>query len=147
MEFHFIKSQFSVKSLFKEWKGTDGGYSLNRDFNVITKSSITLLTPVNMAEHWEDGNGCPVFSRTLSTVWWWRRGKQKRKARNFSPLLSFSHFSSYHDFFFFFREWNGSKRWKIPLEHFLFEAEEDPLVMQIDVDGCPSSSSFSRYER
>ena len=29
------KSRFSVKSQFKEWKGADGGHSLNRDFTVL----------------------------------------------------------------------------------------------------------------
>ena len=34
MKFHFKKSQFSIKSRFKERKGADGGHSLNRDFTV-----------------------------------------------------------------------------------------------------------------
>ena len=29
------KSQLSLKSQLKEWKGADGGHSLNRDFTVI----------------------------------------------------------------------------------------------------------------
>ena len=35
MKFHIKKSQFSVKSQFKEWKGPDEGHSLNRDFTVL----------------------------------------------------------------------------------------------------------------
>ena len=35
MEFHFKKSQFIVKSQFKELKCADEGHSLNQDFTVI----------------------------------------------------------------------------------------------------------------
>ena len=34
MNFPIKKSRFSVMSRFKEWKGADGGHSLNRDFTV-----------------------------------------------------------------------------------------------------------------
>ena len=34
MKFHIKNSRFSVKSRSKEWKGADGGHSLNRDFTV-----------------------------------------------------------------------------------------------------------------
>ena len=43
MEFHIKKSQFSVKSRFKEWKGAEGGHSLNftLDFTVFCKQIRT----------------------------------------------------------------------------------------------------------
>ena len=37
MEFSVKKSQFSVKSQFKESKGADRGHSLNREFTVNSK--------------------------------------------------------------------------------------------------------------
>ena len=33
-----VKSRFSVKSQFKEWRGADGGHSLNRDFTVFNNA-------------------------------------------------------------------------------------------------------------
>ena len=40
------ESRFSVKTRFKEWKGADGGHSLNRDFTVFwtLKANSTVLT-------------------------------------------------------------------------------------------------------
>ena len=35
MKFHIKKSQLSIKSQFKEWKGADRPHSLNRDFTVL----------------------------------------------------------------------------------------------------------------
>ena len=40
MEFHIKKSRFRVKSRFKEWKGADGGHSLNWDFTVLHFNQI-----------------------------------------------------------------------------------------------------------
>ena len=34
MKFLLKKSGFSIKFQLKEWKGADGGHSLNRDFTV-----------------------------------------------------------------------------------------------------------------
>ena len=42
MKFHITR--FSVKSRFKEWKGVDGGHSLNRDFTVLTYVYSALIT-------------------------------------------------------------------------------------------------------
>ena len=35
MKFLIKKSRCSLKSQFKEWKGADGGHSLNRDFTIL----------------------------------------------------------------------------------------------------------------
>ena len=43
IEFLIKKSRFSVKSRFKEWKGADGGHSLNRDFTVMRKQMSGAL--------------------------------------------------------------------------------------------------------
>ena len=46
MEFNIKKSQFRVKSRFKEWKGPDGGHSLNRDilyYNLFTLNQDSFV--------------------------------------------------------------------------------------------------------
>ena len=43
MKFHFKKSQFSIKSQFKDWNGADGGHSLNRDFTVHDQKIEVLM--------------------------------------------------------------------------------------------------------
>ena len=52
MKFHFKKSQFSVKSQFKEWKGADEGHSLNRNFTVIDFSrEFEVTSDIKRLEH------------------------------------------------------------------------------------------------
>ena len=56
MEFLIKKSQFSVKSRFKESKCADGGHSLNRDFTVIIFQNLFALLSISCDLYLSESN-------------------------------------------------------------------------------------------